>query len=65
MGFSVCVCVSVRVRGCVGVSAAAAVMAATPERIELENRRKEELQEVPEEVLNRFNLSADEGVHVR
>ncbi|XP_027899055.1 protein-methionine sulfoxide oxidase mical3a-like isoform X2 [Xiphophorus couchianus] len=41
-------------------SSAASVMAATPERIELENRRKEE--EVPEEVQNRVNLS--QGVHV-
>ncbi|KAM4712090.1 protein-methionine sulfoxide oxidase mical3b-like [Anableps anableps] len=45
-------------------ASAASVMAATPERIELENRRKEEPEEVPEEVLNRFNLSVDEGVHV-
>ncbi|XP_014328248.1 protein-methionine sulfoxide oxidase mical3a-like isoform X1 [Xiphophorus maculatus] len=41
-------------------SSAASVMAATPERIELENRRKEE--EVPEEVQNQVNLS--QGVHV-
>ncbi|KAK5601124.1 hypothetical protein CRENBAI_003912 [Crenichthys baileyi] len=49
-------------------SSAASVMMATPERIELENCRKEELQEKPEEVseevLNRFNLSVDEGVRV-
>ncbi|XP_043964969.1 protein-methionine sulfoxide oxidase mical3b-like isoform X4 [Gambusia affinis] len=41
-------------------SSAASLMAATPERIELENRRKEE--EVPEEVQNRVNLS--QAVHV-
>ncbi|MEQ2179033.1 hypothetical protein GOODEAATRI_020387, partial [Goodea atripinnis] len=49
-------------------SSAASVMMATPERIELENCRKEELQEKPEEVseevLNRFNLSVDEDVRV-
>ncbi|XP_036005283.1 protein-methionine sulfoxide oxidase mical3a [Fundulus heteroclitus] len=49
-------------------SSAASVMAATPERIELENRRKHELQEEPEEVseevLNRFNLSEEAAVHV-
>ncbi|XP_016520688.1 protein-methionine sulfoxide oxidase mical3b-like isoform X5 [Poecilia formosa] len=41
-------------------SSAASVMVATPERIELENCRKEE--EVPEEVQNQVNLS--QGVHV-
>ncbi|XP_038152145.1 protein-methionine sulfoxide oxidase mical3b-like isoform X2 [Cyprinodon tularosa] len=44
-------------------SSAASVMAATPERIELENCR-EEPEEVSEEVLNRFNLDVDGGVHV-
>ena len=55
-------------RGCVGVFAAASVMAATPERIELENYRrssKPELQEVSEEVLTRFNLNLDDQVHIR
>ncbi|XP_014898846.1 protein-methionine sulfoxide oxidase mical3a-like isoform X9 [Poecilia latipinna] len=42
-------------------SSAASVMVATPERIELENCRKEE-EEVPEEVQNQVNLS--QGVHV-
>ncbi|XP_072233704.1 protein-methionine sulfoxide oxidase mical3b isoform X2 [Leuresthes tenuis] len=43
-------------------SSAASVMAATPERIELENYRcssRAELQEVSEEVLTRFNLNPD------
>uniref|UniRef100_A0A087XBX3 F-actin monooxygenase n=1 Tax=Poecilia formosa TaxID=48698 RepID=A0A087XBX3_POEFO len=48
-----------RSSGCTAVSAAASVMVATPERIELENCRKEE--EVPEEVQNQVNLSQGEG----
>lgn len=77
MGFSVCVflCVAVCVCGCVGVFAAVSVMAATPERIELENYRRsstkvetellEEPEEVSEETLNRFNLSLDDELHHR
>ncbi|KAM6895662.1 protein-methionine sulfoxide oxidase mical3b [Xenentodon cancila] len=48
-------------------SSAASVMAATPERIELENCRRsseaelqEEPEEVSEEILNRYNLSEDQ-----
>lgn len=68
MGFSVsvCLCVSVCVCGCVGVLAAASMMVATPERIELEICRRssevelqEEPEEVSEEVLNLFNLNTD------
>ncbi|KAL7370494.1 hypothetical protein ABVT39_002338 [Epinephelus coioides] len=56
-------------------SSVVSVMAATPERIELENYRRsstkveaellEEPEEVSEETLNRFNLSMDEKVHHR
>ncbi|KAM4569837.1 protein-methionine sulfoxide oxidase mical3b isoform 2-T2 [Odontesthes bonariensis] len=53
-------------------SSAASVMAATPERIELENYRRsskaelqEEPEEVSEEVLTRFNLNLDNQVHIR
>ncbi|XP_054862726.1 protein-methionine sulfoxide oxidase mical3b isoform X4 [Amphiprion ocellaris] len=51
-------------------SSAASVMAAMPERIELENyprssktELQEEPEEVPEEILNHFNLSMDEEPH--
>ena len=83
MGFSVCVflCVSVCVCGCVVVFAVISVMVATPERIELQNRRRSstkveaklleepeelgELEEVSEETLHRFNLSLDEKIKHR